>query len=112
MVVRASYQEARPGRALDPFFFEQGHEFSGCGDFEEATRHVRFLAELGNFPKHRQILIGYFEGRCNDQEEEIHRFVVDRLEVYAVAFPTEGDAQPIDDQRAAVGNGDAAANPG
>ena len=43
----------------------------------------------------------------DDEEEEPHRLLVDGAEVHALRLPSEGDAELVDDERAAVGNGDA-----
>src|SRR5205085_7601768 len=43
-------------------------------------------------------------------KEEVHRLFVDRLEIDAVLLPAKCHAQLVDDERAAVGDGDAAAD--
>src|SRR5215207_1875193 len=97
-------------RRSDALLLEQGHELRGLADLEEALWHVGLLAELGDLAEHRQVLVGDFERRRDDEEEEVDRLLVDRLEVDAVRLPAERDAQLVDDERAAVRDGDAAAD--
>src|SRR4029079_11582387 len=56
--------------------------------------------------------VGYLERRRDDEEEEVYRFLIDRLEVDAVRLAAERDAEPVHDERAAVGDRDAAADAG
>src|SRR5689334_12324139 len=95
---------------LDPFFLKQSHEFSGLFQSEKPIRNIGLLGELGNLAENRQVLIRDFERRSDDQEKEVDRFLVDRLEVESTRFATKSYAQLVDDQRAAVRNRYSTAN--
>ncbi len=100
------------GHALDSLLFEQCHELRRLGNLEQATRYIILLTELRDLAEDREVLVGYLERRSNDQEEEIDGFVVNGSEVDALFLATEGHAQAVDDERAAMRDRDATANPG
>ena len=80
----------------------QGQELLRRLDSGQPLGRFRRAAQLRDVPQHGQILVGYLEGRRDDQEEVVHRVVVDRLEIDPRRFPAEGDAEPADDQRPSV----------
>ena len=95
------------GAPLDVLFFEQIEEFGRGLELGEAIGHVRLLGELGDLAEDGEVLVRHFEWRGDDQEEIVHRLVVDGLEVDPFEPAAEGAAQPIHHQRAAVGDRDA-----
>src|SRR5882762_7499809 len=95
----------------DVLFFQQVEEFGGGLELGEPVGHVRFLRELGDLAEHGQVLVRDFEWRGDDQEEVVHRLVVDRLEVDPLESAAEGAAQAVYDEGAAVWDRDALAKP-
>ena len=61
-------------------------------------------------PSTGEVLVRYLERRRDDEEEKVHRLLVDCLEVEAPALSTERDAELVDHQRAAMRNCDPAAD--
>src|SRR5262249_24366602 len=77
---------------------------------EQPRGYIRLLAELRDLPEDREILIRDLERRRDDEEKEIDRLLVDRLEVDSLFATAEGDAQLVHDERAGMGNRDPAAD--
>jgi hypothetical protein len=69
----------------------------------EAPRDVGVLGELRELAEHRQVLVADLEGRRHDEEEVVDGLVVDGVVVDAGRLAAERDAQPVDDEGAAVG---------
>ena len=98
--------------ALQVFFFQQPQEFPRLLELRQPLRDVRLLGELRDLAQDREILVRYFEGRSDDQEQVVNRPVVDGFEVDPVRLSAKRDPKPGHDQRPAVGDGDAAADTG
>src|SRR4051812_46718315 len=96
------------GRAkLDALLLQQFEELRGLREREKALRHVWLLRELRDLAEHREVLVGYLERRRDDEEEEVHWLLIDRLEVHPTCLTSEGDAELVHHERPAVRNGDA-----
>src|SRR5687767_7312518 len=98
--------------ALDALFLQQRQELVGPVDREQSARHLRILAELRDLAEHRQILIRDLERRRDDQEDEVDRLLVDRLEVDALLLAPESHPELLNDEGATVRNRDPAADAG
>jgi hypothetical protein len=79
-------------------FFKQGQKLRRRLQLRQPGRYVRLLRELSNLSKHGQILVGYFQGRGDDQEEVVDGLIVDGLEVDPFRAPTKPTPQTAHDQ--------------
>src|SRR5689334_20596599 len=97
-------------RSLDAFLFEESHKLRRLSQTEQSIRDVGLLGELSNLAEHREILIRYLERRRDDEEEKVHRLLIDGLEVQACAFSSERNPELVHHQRAAMRDRDSAAD--
>jgi len=111
---RMPVDETEPGHRgeSDAFVIEELEQVSGSAEGEESVWNVGVLDELGDAPEHRQILVRDLVGRGDDQKEHVDRFAVHRLVVEAGAVEPERDPEIGDADSSAVGDRDAAAEPG
>src|SRR2546430_6197024 len=98
-------------RILNVLVFEELEELLRHGDLRELVGYVGFFRKLGDLAEDRQVLVGDFERGGDDQKEVVHRFAVDGVEIDAGELAPERNPQPVDGQRAAVGNRDIVADP-
>src|SRR5215208_4922222 len=99
-----------PSSTSELLLLQHRHELARLGDLHQALRDVGLLAELGDLAEDGEVLVGDLEGRGDDEEVEVDRLLVDRLEVHALALSAERDAQLVDDERAAVRDRDPSAD--
>src|SRR5437764_7100634 len=109
--VVASYDASSRTTPLDVLLLEQLQKLLRRADLGELVGHIRFLRKLGDLAEDGEILVGDFERGGDDQEKVVHRFAVDGVEIDAGELAAERDPQPVDGERAAVGNRDVVADP-
>ena len=75
----------------------------------ETTGHVRLPDQLGYAPEQGEVLVGDLDRRRHNQEQHPNRLPIHRVHCDAATVHAEGEAEPPDRERAAMGNGDPAA---
>jgi len=92
--------------------FHQAVQLRRVGERPKATRHVPFADEPGNLCQHRQVEVRHLDRWRRDQEKSVDRLAIHRVVCNTVHMPPEGQPYPIENRRAAVGNGDALTHAG
>jgi hypothetical protein len=114
---RAGEEEQQQGRAprthrLHSLLSQEPEEVVRRLESGEPLRYVGVFGELRDLAQDREILIRDLEGRGHDQKEIENRAVVDSLVLHALPVVSVGQADPVDDQGAAMGNRDSPAHAG
>src|SRR5688572_2891544 len=102
--ISRSMARSRFAAISDVRLLEHLEEIRGGLHFVEPRQVLRVLAELRDLAEDGQILIRDLDRGGYDQEQVMHRLVVHRAERQALLLASIDDSQPVDDERAAVGD--------